>query len=75
MELILGGLVKNAFVSVDLDEMKLDQESGTYTFPCRCGTAGGFTITEEDLEKGKDVVECRGCSSMIHVSYEMVTEL
>jgi len=61
-------------VSVDLDDMTYHEDTSTYTFPCRCGTAGGFAITDDDLEKGKDVVECRGCSSMIRVSYEMVNE-
>jgi hypothetical protein len=61
-------------VSVDLDDMIYHEDTSTYTFPCRCGTAGGFSISEEDLEKGKDVVQCRGCSSMIRVSYEMVNE-
>ena len=32
---------------------------------------GGFAITEDDLEKGRDLVECRGCSSWIRVSYEI----
>jgi len=67
-------MTKTAFVSVDLDDMTFDSETATYTFPCRCGKEGGFAITEDDLEKGRDLVECRGCSSWIRVSYEMVAE-
>jgi hypothetical protein len=75
MALTLGGTnLKKAFVQVDLDDMTYVEESSVYTFPCRCGEMGGFTITEDDLEKGRDVVECRGCSSWIHVSYELVAE-
>ena len=61
-------------MSVDLDDMTYHVETATYTFPCRCGKEGGFVISEEDLEKGRDLVECRGCSSWIQVSYEMVAE-
>jgi diphthamide biosynthesis protein 4 len=63
---------KNAFVSVDLDEMTYHEDTASYSFACRCGINGGFEITEEDLERGKDMVECRGCSSVIRVSYETV---
>jgi diphthamide biosynthesis protein 4 len=73
MDLTEGGLVvKKAFVNVDLDDMTYSEESGAYTFPCRCGERGGFAITEHDLENGRDVVECRGCSSRIRVSYELL---
>jgi diphthamide biosynthesis protein 4 len=72
---IVGGCIyKNAFVSVDLDDMTFHDETATYTFPCRCGSGGGFAITESDLEKGRDLVECRGCSSWIRVSYEIVAD-
>jgi len=67
-------ITKNAFVSVDLDDMTYNNESATYTFPCRCGKEGGFVITEQDLEKGRDIVECRGCSSWIRVSYEILPD-
>jgi len=59
-------------VSVDLDDMSYDAATATYSFPCRCGTEGGFFITEHDLGKGNDLVQCRGCSSWIRVSYEMI---
>jgi len=73
--LILDGInTRKAFVQVDLDDMSYDGETAVYSFPCRCGTGGGFHITEDDLEKGKDLVECWGCSSWIRVSYEMVSE-
>jgi hypothetical protein len=54
--------------------MIFHDETATYTFPCRCGSGGGFAITEGDLEKGRDLVECRGCSSWIRVSYEIVAD-
>src|ERR1700736_1737016 len=68
-----GSVVKKAFVNVDLDDMKHVDGHG-YTFPCRCGESGGFAVTEADLEKGRDVVECRGCSSWIRVSYELLPD-
>ena len=72
--ILADSVMQNAFVSVDLDDMTYVEDSATYTFPCRCGARGGFAITEHDLEKGRDLVECRGCSSWIRVSYEMVSE-
>jgi CSL zinc finger len=54
--------------------MSYNDEKATYSLPCRCGTGGGFVITEDDLEKGRDLVECRGCSSWIRVSYEVAVE-
>ena len=70
--MFVAGSAKNAFVAVDLDDMTYLEDTAAYFFACRCGTNGGFEITEDDLEKGKDLVECRGCSSMIRVSYEIV---
>ena len=54
--------------------MTYNSETAKYAFPCRCGTGGGFEITEDDLENGRDLVECKGCSSWIRVSYEIITE-
>jgi len=69
-----GLIVHDAFVSVDLDDMSHDPETLTYSFPCRCGKQGGFVVTEDDLEKGRDLVECQGCSSRIRISYEIIAE-
>jgi len=69
-----GLIVHDAFVSVDLDDMSYDHETLTYSFPCRCGKQGGFAVTEDDLEKGRDLVECKGCSSRIQISYEIIAE-
>lgn len=69
-----GLIIKDAFVLVDLDDMSYDTETLTYSFPCRCGKQGGFAVTEEDLERGRDLVECRGCSSRIRISYEILAE-
>ena len=41
---------------------------GAYSAPCRCG--GSYTITEEDLEGGVDVVCCSTCTLSIRVLYQ-----
>jgi hypothetical protein len=65
-------IIKDPFVSVDLDDMSYDSETLTYSFPCRCGKS--FTVTEDDLERGWDLVECKGCSSWIRISYEILAK-
>jgi diphthamide biosynthesis protein 4 len=67
-----GMIIKDAFVSVDLDDMSYNPETLTYSFPCRCGKK--FAMTEDDLERGRDLVECKGCSSWIRISYEIFAE-
>ena len=69
-----NSIIKDAFVSVDLDDMSYDPETLTYSFPCRCGNQGGFAITEDDLGRGRDLVECKGCSSRIRICYEILAE-
>ncbi|KAH7883391.1 hypothetical protein F5I97DRAFT_1815259, partial [Phlebopus sp. FC_14] len=39
---------------------------------CRCG--GSFRITENDLEGGRHLVCCEGCSEVISVGYEVVED-
>ncbi|OLL23786.1 Diphthamide biosynthesis protein 4 [Neolecta irregularis DAH-3] len=53
---------------IDLDDMIYD--NGIFSYPCRC--SGKYEITEEELEDGRDVVGCIGCSLWIRVAYEVV---
>jgi diphthamide biosynthesis protein 4 len=39
-----------------------------YWLDCRCGH--GYKITEDDLEHGRDLVMCTGCSLLVRVLYE-----
>ncbi|KAG0164271.1 hypothetical protein DFQ30_010214 [Apophysomyces sp. BC1015] len=57
---------------IDLDEMDYDESSQTYTVECRC--SGLYSITENDLEQGVDVVNCDLCSLRIRVLYDVVDE-
>lgn len=75
--------------TIDLDDMKLetntDSDVDSYTHPCRCGTDGGYVVTEQDLEEaavsvlhgggeGEVVVPCRGCSLWIRVLFGIEEE-
>ncbi|KAI9006028.1 DNAJ heat shock N-terminal domain-containing protein [Gaertneriomyces semiglobifer] len=53
---------------VDLDDMKYDESSATFSYGCRCG--GEYLVTEDDLSSGVQMVGCDSCSLTIHVLYE-----
>ncbi|KAJ1865643.1 hypothetical protein H4R99_003732 [Coemansia sp. RSA 1722] len=53
---------------VDLDEMDFDEDTGVYSYPCRC--SGTYSIAESDMETGKEIAPCSGCSLKIRVLYE-----
>ncbi|KAH8556484.1 DNAJ heat shock N-terminal domain-containing protein [Umbelopsis sp. PMI_123] len=57
---------------VDLDEMDYDEETGTFSLPCRC--SGSYTIREQDMENGVDVASCDNCSLIIRVLYDVVED-
>jgi diphthamide biosynthesis protein 4 len=57
---------------VDLDEMDYDEETGTFSLPCRC--SGSYTIREQDMETGVDIANCDNCSLIIHVLYDVVDD-
>ncbi|KXS21597.1 DNAJ heat shock N-terminal domain-containing protein [Gonapodya prolifera JEL478] len=57
---------------IDLDSLFFDEESGNFTHPCRCG--GIYTVTEEMLERGENVVQCAGCSLLIRVLFERLED-
>ncbi|KAI7861678.1 DNAJ heat shock N-terminal domain-containing protein [Spinellus fusiger] len=63
----LRPLVINA--DVDLDEMVYDEASLTFSLECRC--SGVYSITENDLDQGIDVVGCDLCSLQIRVLYDI----
>jgi diphthamide biosynthesis protein 4 len=72
--------------TLDLDDMTLVEEHGEkemmdmYTHPCRCGTEGGFDVSERDLEEAAEggdaevVVPCRGCSLWVRVLFGVEEE-
>ncbi|XP_031557846.1 dnaJ homolog subfamily C member 24-like [Actinia tenebrosa] len=57
---------------VDLDDMELDEETGSYSWKCRC--SGEYVITEEDLEQGQNVVCCSTCTLCIRVMYAVLSD-
>ena len=57
---------------VDLDDMTFDPDQGSYKSPCRCG--GCYTVSNDDLEGGVEVVCCSACSLSIRILYQELTE-
>ncbi|KAF9088997.1 DnaJ sub C member 24 [Mortierella sp. GBA35] len=53
---------------IDLDDMDFDEESGSYSSPCRC--SGEYIISEDELELGVDTVVCSTCSLIVRIHYE-----
>ena len=57
---------------VDLDDLEYNENTGIWTYQCRCHQiSNGFQITENDLENEIRVFECSGCSENVLVEYEI----
>ena len=58
---------------VDLEDLEYDDGTQAWVRPCRCGSDGGFIVTEDELERqakdGELVVGCKGCSLWIKVLF------
>lgn len=58
----------------DLEELKYNEETNTWSRRCRCGEETGYDLTESDLEKetqhGEVYIACKGCSLSIRVLFE-----
>ena len=66
----------------DLDHRVSKEGNGMWSKTCRCGNGDGYTVTEQELERGinrtsataevQDVlVGCRGCSLVIRVIFNV----
>ena len=58
--------------TLDLDEMTYDPETCSYSAPCRCG--GCYVISEGEMERGVDTVNCSTCTLSIRVLYQEVRD-
>ncbi|KAI8393960.1 uncharacterized protein BYT42DRAFT_552884 [Radiomyces spectabilis] len=57
---------------IDLDDMEYDEENRVYFSPCRC--SGFYEITENDLERGVEIVGCDLCSLRVRILYDVVED-
>ncbi|KAJ2400290.1 DnaJ sub C member 24 [Coemansia sp. RSA 2559] len=57
---------------VDLDDMDFDKSAGVFSFPCRCSAQ--YEIGEDDLEEGREIAPCSGCSLKIRVLYDTIED-
>jgi len=64
--------------TVDLDDLSVEEDTGTWYRGCRCGDERGFLIREADLEEaandGELSVGCNGCSLWLKVQFAVVEE-
>ncbi|KAI8813663.1 hypothetical protein BJ742DRAFT_672624 [Cladochytrium replicatum] len=54
---------------VELEDMKFDEDTSSYWYPCPCGDK--FTITLEEMKDGEEIARCPSCSLIIRVIYDM----
>jgi diphthamide biosynthesis protein 4 len=58
---------------VDLGDLVCDEQSGSWTRDCRCGSQPAFVLTEPELEAnshlGEVIVGCKGCSLWLKILY------
>jgi hypothetical protein len=59
------------YSEVDLDDMT-ENNDGSFVYDCRCGNQ--FSIDEQQLENGLDIVQCHGCTLCIKVLYDIQDE-
>ncbi|KAF9207655.1 Diphthamide biosynthesis protein 4 [Haplosporangium sp. Z 27] len=57
---------------IDLDDMEYNEETGSYSLPCRC--SGEYVVSEDELELGVDTVACSTCSLIVRIHYEVAEE-
>ncbi|KAJ1667240.1 DnaJ sub C member 24 [Coemansia sp. RSA 1813] len=57
---------------VDLDDMDFNESTGVFSFPCRC--SAHYEISEDDLEEGREIAPCSGCSLKVKVMYDVVED-
>ncbi|KAI9505511.1 hypothetical protein GGI25_000986 [Coemansia spiralis] len=57
---------------VDLDDMDFDEEIRVFSFPCRCSSQ--YEISEDDLDEGREIAPCSGCSLKIKVLYDVAED-
>lgn len=74
----LSSAPRSAGAVIDLAAMHCDEtdpDQIKWTRPCRCGDAGGYVLTETDLEANGSaraiMVQCAGCSLWIEVVYDV----
>lgn len=85
-EISASGSMGTPHIVIDLDDMvysvtkKNSQNgeggegggNGVYGYPCRCGD--DITISEDELERGVEIVECTGCSLRAKIVYFVVED-
>jgi len=57
------------YEEVEIEDLKFDPETQTYTYPCPCGDK--FSISLEELHEGEDIATCPSCTLRIRVIFDV----
>jgi len=58
----------NIYDDVEIEDMKFDEDSQSFSYPCPCGDR--FVITVDQLMDGEEIARCPSCSLQIKVIYD-----
>jgi len=59
----------NIYDCVEIEDLDFEEDDQAFYYPCPCGDR--FTITVQQILKGKDIAKCPSCSLKIKVIYDM----
>ena len=58
----------DVYEEVEIEDMKFDEETQTYSYPCPCGDK--FSISLEELWDGEEIATCPSCTLRIRVIFD-----
>ena len=58
----------NIYDEVEIEDMKFDEDTQSFSYPCPCGDR--FVITVDELMDGEEIARCPSCSLQIKVIYD-----
>ena len=58
----------DVYEEVEIEDMKFDEETQIYSYPCPCGDK--FSISLEELLDGEEIATCPSCTLRIRVNFD-----
>ena len=60
--------MSSIYEEVEIEDMKFDETTEMYTYPCPCGDK--FSVSLEELRDGEDIATCPSCTLWIRVIFD-----
>jgi hypothetical protein len=60
--------MSSIYEEVEIEDMKYDETTQTYTYPCPCGDK--FSIGLDELRDGEDIATCPSCTLRIRIIFD-----